>query len=362
MFNEPALDYLPKAYRGEDYGIGLIGAGGIAEIGHIPAFVKAEYRIAAVADVSETRRQYCRDVIGLSNDRLFSDYRKLLELDIVDIVDVCLPHRLPQKMTVLHDAIDAGKHILVEKPISMDYKESREVVMHAQRAGVKMAVCHQYRWMPVFRSVKNLIDQGYLGKLFFITFDERWAYDFPGLSYSEHDNVLFFIESIHFIDEFRWWAGREPVNVFASVSRRPDQNIKGDTVGTLVLDFGEGLKVTYNGNIASFPQAQGLSFRLEGTKGLINGYLSDLWSAGGFEYSPAVSEAFWYKPALEGQGFPDGYIGLMGDLMEAIAENREPVVSGQDNLKTLQIVHAAYLSDQLGRFVSPSEIESGATN
>ena len=210
MFQEPVLDYLPKAYHEHDFGIGFIGAGGIAEVGHIPAFLKAKYRIAAVADNSEKRLEFSRATIGLNSNQLYSDYRKMLEQSDVDIVDITIPHNYPQKEKIVHDAIDSGKHVLVEKPISMNYQEARKMVEHAEKANVKLAVCHQYRWMPVFRAVKDMIDQNYLGDIYFISFDERWAYDFPGLSYSEQTQVLFYIESIHFIDQFRWWTGREP--------------------------------------------------------------------------------------------------------------------------------------------------------
>jgi len=362
MLSEPKLDYLPKPYHKIDFGIGLIGAGGIAEIGHIPAYQKAGYRVLAVADVAEKRRRYAQQMLGLDDQRVFDDHRRLLDLPEIDIVDIALPHSSPHKIAIVHDAIDAGKHVLVEKPLAMDYQTAKGVVDHAARAGVKLAVCHQYRWMPVFRATKNLIDQAFLGDIFLISMDERWAYDFPGLSYSQQPQVLFFIESIHFIDQFRWWTGREPKRVFASVARRPGQAIQGDTIGNLILDMGENLRVFYTGNMASFAQSQRLRYRLEGTGGVLNAYFDDLWSAGGLEYSPAGSDAVWYRPILTGQGFPDGYFGLMGDLMEAIADGREPAVSGQDNLKTLQIVIAAYRSAESGQMVTPAEVAVAPSN
>lgn len=356
MLPEPILDYLPKPFHKVDYGIGLIGAGGIAEIGHIPAYKKANYHVLAVADVAEQRRRYAQETFGLDSQMVFDDHRRLLDLPSIDIVDITLPHLSPHKIPIVHDAIDAGKHVLVEKPLAMNYQDAKDVVDHAARAGVKLAVCHQYRWMPVFRATKNLIDQGCLGNLFLVSMDERWAYDLPGLSYSQQPQVLFLIESIHFIDEFRWWTGLEPRQVFASISRRPDQAIRGETVGNLILEMHDNLRVVYTGNIASHPQSQRLRYRLEGTGGVLNAHFDDLWGPGGLEYSPAGSGASWFRPVLTGQGFPDGFFGLMGDLMESIAEDREPAVSGKDNLKTLQIVFAAYRSAELGRTVAPSEI------
>lgn len=353
---EPYLDTIPIAPHCADFGIGLIGAGGIAEVGHIPAYKKAGYRVVAVADPIEARRQFSQRVLGLGENNLHSDHRALLDRQDIDIVDITIAHSSPAKIPVIHEAIEAGKHILVEKPLAMDYATAKEVVAHAQRAGVKMAICHQYRWMPVYRAIKNLIDQGYLGDLFFLTIDERWHYDLA-VSYDQQDRVLLIILTIHFIDEFRWWTGREPQKVFASLSRRPGQHVKGETIGTMILEFKEDLRATYVANMAAHPQSQQHRIRIEGTGGVVKARQDDLWMPGSVAYSPTDEEAMWYQPQLAGDGFTDGFIGLMGDLMDAIDQDREPAVSGQDNLKTLQVVFAAYKSAELGRKVAPAEID-----
>ena len=76
------------------------------------------------------------------------------------------------------------------------------------------------------------------------------------------------------------------------------------------------------------------------------------------EYSKVGAGDLWYRPQLKGESFVDGYIGLMGDLMDSITEDREPIVSGLDNLKTMQVIFSAYKSAELGRAVNPSEIDS----
>ena len=354
-FQLPELDYLPTRPANAEFGIGLIGAGYIAEIGHVPAFMKARYRLVAAADSSEERRDYCRQVASI--DKVFADYRALLDLQEVEIVDITVPQSSPHKIGMVHDAIDAGKHVLVEKPLAMDYQEAKAVVEHARRAGVKLAICHQYRWIPVFRAIKNLIDQGYLGDLFMLSMDERRSYDYPDKYYNEQPRWLLFMNVIHFVDQFRWWTGREPTQVFASLSRRPEQYARGEMVGTLVLEFDDDLRATYVGNDATHPQSQYHHMCLEGTGGVINANFDNLFGPGGLEYIPAQSEALWYRPRLEGRGFPDGFIGLMGDLMQAVAEGREPAVSGADNLKTLQIIFAGYKSDETSRAVTLAEID-----
>lgn len=359
MFKEPELNYLPTVPEKADYGIGLIGAGGIAEIGHLPAFIKAGYRIVAVADVSEERRQYVRQLLGL--EAVYADHRELLEDPEVQIVDITIPQSSADKIPVVHDTIEAGKHLLVEKPLTMDYGEAKTIVERARSAGVKLAICHQYRWMPVWRAIKNMVDQHYLGQLYFIQMDERRAYDLLETNFAQQPHMLLFMELIHYIDQIRWWVGAEPSAVFASLLRRPDQQVRGEMLGTLVMDFGQDLQAAITANVAAYPQAQYHKIALEGTGGLIQASFDDLWQAGELAFSPVRAEALWYKPRLEGVGFPDGFIGLMGDLMEAITCDRAPAVSGEDNLKTMQVVFAAYRSDEDGRTVAPSEIDPNGT-
>ena len=352
----PELNYLPRIPDNIGLGIGLIGAGYIAEIGHIPAFLEAVYNITAAADLSEERREYCRKMAGI--DKVFSDYRSLLELPDIQIVDITVPQSSPNKIQIIHDAIDAGKNILVEKPLAMDYQEAKMVVQHAHRAGIKLAVCHQYRWMPVFRVIKNLIDQGYLGELFLLSMDERRSYDYPEKYYNNQPRWLLFMDAIHFVDQFRWWTCQEPNRVFASLSRRPGQYAKGEMLGTLVMEFEEELQATYVACDATHPQSQYHHIRIEGTEGVINAKFDDLFVAGELEYSSTESQSFWYRPSLEGKAFTNGFIGLMGNLIEAVTEGKEPEVSGTDNLKTLQIILAGYKSDESNRTVVPAEIDT----
>ncbi len=356
MFKEPTLNFLPKRPSQAGYGIGLIGAGYIAEIAHIPAYQKAGYRLLAAADPSEERRQYCRKVAGVT--KLFADHRALLDLPEVEIVDITIPQSSPHKMPVVHDAIDAGKHILLQKPFAMNYRDAVEVVEHAQRAGVKLALNHQRRWAPAYLAVKGMIDQGRLGDLFFLTVDERREYDWPGKSYIEQERMLLLMDGTHYVDLFRWLTGCEIKQVYASISRRPGQHARGEMVGTLLLDFDTNLRAVYITSLAGYRQAEYQRFRLEGTEGVISGNYDNSWGPGEFEYSPARSESLWFRPQLTGSWIPDAFIGSMGDLMEAIASDREPAVSGADNLKTLQVIFAAYRSAELARSVAPAEISA----
>lgn len=353
---DPKLDYLPRyPDNAQDYGIGVIGPGYIVEIAHAPAYQQAGFEVVAAADLSADRREFCRQTFPQA--QVFEDYRALLDLPEVKIVDVALPQTLPAKVEIIHAAIAAGKHLLVQKPFWREYSVAHAMVAHAREAGVKLMINQQGRWAPAYRAIKQLLDQGYVGDPFWLTFDDRRHYDWPGTNYVVMPEILLWMTVIHFIDLVRWWLGKEPQKVIYFKSRRPNQHATGDMVGTLILDFGDELTATFMENDASFAQSVYHRFRVEGTQGLIEGEYDDLWSPGSFRYSPAEPEDYWFTPRLEGTWIPGAFIGSMGELMLAINEEREPLTSGADNLKTLQIICAAYRSAELERAVAPSEIK-----
>ena len=199
-----------------------------------------------------------------------------------------------------------------------------------------------------------MVEQGYLGELFFLSMDERRSYDYPDKYYDEQVRWLMLMDAVH----FRWWTGREPQRVFASLSKQPDQFARSEILATLILEFGDQLLATYVGNDASYPQSQYHHMRLEGAASVIRAHFDDLFGPGALEYSAVGTEPVWFHPQLEGKAFPDSFSGLMDDLMHAIATDNETTVSGADHLKTLKVVFAAYESET-NRHAVPIEDMTG---
>src|SRR5580698_8799227 len=109
-------------------GIGIIGSGGIAQAVHLPAYAKLQeegkVKILAVADANEATAKAAQEKFGVPH--AFSDYKQLLELKDIDAVDICTPNYLHKQPTV--DSLNAGKHVIVEKPIALNCTEGAEMV------------------------------------------------------------------------------------------------------------------------------------------------------------------------------------------------------------------------------------------
>ena len=147
---EPA----PRVYRGA-----LIGLGGIARLGHLPAFqrdpaVAARLEIVGIVDLSPA--------LAVDGIPLFSDPDDLAKLGPIDFVDICTPtaSHLPLSLW----ALAQGYHVLCEKPVAVTRAEAATLATAARRAGRVLMPCHQYRYNPVWQRVKRWLDEGVIGR------------------------------------------------------------------------------------------------------------------------------------------------------------------------------------------------------
>ena len=108
--------------------IGIIGCGGIANGKHMPSYLNLKDRAEMVAfcDLIEERATAANEKFGSGKGKVYTDYRKLLEDKSIDMVCVCTPNVSHCQITV--DALDAGKHVMCEKPMAINYEEAKKVV------------------------------------------------------------------------------------------------------------------------------------------------------------------------------------------------------------------------------------------
>ena len=136
-------------------GIGMIGTGNISDL-HSVGYMNNEHsKIVAVADVRKEVAEEKRKNFGAEFS--YSDYSELLKNDKVDAVDICVPNFLHSKITIA--ATEAGKHVLVEKPMAITVKECEEMVAAARRGGVKLMVGHNQIFYPPHQEAKRLIQE-----------------------------------------------------------------------------------------------------------------------------------------------------------------------------------------------------------
>ena len=195
------------------------GGGGIGRGAHLPAITQAPgVRLVAVCDADA---QGLAQVAAEYNVDVYSDLDRVLARDDVDIVDVCTPDNLHAEHTIA--AARAGKHVLCEKPFALEVADAVAMRDAAQAAGVKLMCAMCKRWRPDFMRIKQLIDDGAVGRVVYVCRRGKGAfYPYPqGSIYRRAESKgQFGHNGPHFLDLMAWFADALPVAVYAP-SRSP---------------------------------------------------------------------------------------------------------------------------------------------
>ena len=326
------------------YRIGIVGAGGIARA-HIEGYrmIASELgEVVAACDPNpETLASFC-DTYGVPHR--FSNAHDLIASGEVDVISLLTPPAI--RAEVIYPAIERGIHLLVEKPFAENMADAVAFVDAAERAGVTLAVNQQTRFMRDVLMARDLIAAGTLGEIRLISHDQfqnrtrttGWRKDEARLEIS--------IFSIHLLDRVRWLAGSLPEAVTATTRHWSDQ-VRGETFTALTIQFANGTvgSMLSNWHSLTIPECR---LRVDGTKGsllsvkeqlLANDCTLSLHLIGGEMEQRDCSRESAFRACM-GES--------MKRLLEAISAGSAPPHSGRDNLETMAIVDAAYLSASRG--------------
>lgn len=145
--------------------IGIIGSGGIAAL-HAKSYKKMpDVKIVAVSDIIPGKSKKFLDNLNLEGAQAFDDHRKLLELEL-DGVSICTPNRAHYETSV--DSLKEGKHVLVEKPMSVSLEQAIDMVKTAKQNRRILSVGFQPRYDPNMKVVKDIVQSGVLGNVYYI--------------------------------------------------------------------------------------------------------------------------------------------------------------------------------------------------
>ena len=121
--------------------------------------------MVAFCDIIEERAVKAAKEFGVEGAKVYTDYRKLLEDESIESVHVCTPNRSHSFITI--DALEAGKHVMCEKPMAKTYAEAKKMYETAQRTGKKLTIGYQQRWRPDSLYLKEACDNGDLGDIYY---------------------------------------------------------------------------------------------------------------------------------------------------------------------------------------------------
>lgn len=146
--------------------IGIIGCGGIANGKHMPSLKKIKnVQMVAFCDIIEERAVKAAEEYGVEGAKVYTDYKELLKDRDIEVVHVCTPNRSHAFISI--DAMEAGKHVMCEKPMAKTYKEAKEMLDASERTGMKLTIGYQSRWRADSLYLKKICEDGELGEIYY---------------------------------------------------------------------------------------------------------------------------------------------------------------------------------------------------
>ncbi len=334
---------------------GIIGCGKIAQTHAKALQLLEEADFVAVCDADVTRAQALADTYGVPN--VYSDMHEMLHSGAIDVVMVCVPHPIHEKVVVA--AAEAGVHMLCEKPVAITLEEADRMIAASDKAGVKFGVIFQRRFWPAAQRMRAAIDNGQLGKTTLGEVSVRiWRSEsyfasdpWRGTWATEGGGVLM-NQAVHAIDQFLWFMG-DPVEVvgrFATLRHGAYIDVEDTAVATVVFENG-GLGVIQASS--TFETAFGFRVAVHGDSGAAVSVwernegeqgVNDIWTIP----DEVHMREEWESEDTGHSGFPGFHALQIQDFLQAVRDDRAPAVTGRDALKSLEVILAIYESSRTG--------------
>lgn len=344
----PELDYEPQDPKSIRPGIGFIGCGGVSKE-HLQAYRAAGNNVIALCNRTLAKAENHRKEFFPAAD-VYADYRHVLERKDVEVVDIAT--HPTDRVPIIRDAIDAGKHVLSQKPFVEDLDLGEQFIVAAEKKGVKLAVNQNGRWAPHFSYIRQAVAAGLIGDVATIHCRVHWNHHWiAGSEFEDIRHLILYDFGIHWFDMIMCLMHpRKPRRVFASVANSPVQTVRPPLLGQALVEFDTGQAslafdgdTRYGSTDATF---------ITGTKGTLVSTGPDLTR----QEVTLYTQAGHAVPPLRGSWFPDGFHGAMGELLCSIEEDRVPLHNARDNLESLALCFAAMESADVHQAVIPGKI------
>jgi myo-inositol 2-dehydrogenase / D-chiro-inositol 1-dehydrogenase len=311
-------------------------------------------QLVAIAEYSEKNRAEAQ--AKHPQAAVVADYRELLRRPDIEVVDVALPSHLHHQ--VGRAVLEAGKHLLMEKPLTLSIADCDDLVQRARAKGLQIAVGHEFRYSALWGKVKELVDAGAIGEPQYALIElwrnpyrlgsDGWRYDIKRVG-----NWIL-EEPIHFFDLARWYLSGcgNPVSVYASANARDPKRPELQDNFSAIVNFPGGRYAVISQTLSAFEHHQ--VAKLTGSKGA-------LWAS----WSGAMDRTFhptFFLKHFDGEKVVDveipkatGEVYELADqlagMAEAVRGGKPPRVTGEDGMWSVAMCLKAQESVDKGTVV-----------
>lgn len=356
----------------EKINVCIVGCGRIATLQVLGYKDNPDARIYAVCDLNEEKAKASAKEWGA--EKVYTDYEEALKDPKIDVIELLVPHHLHCKLTV--QACEAGKHVSVQKPMAMSVEEADEMIAAAKKAGVKFKVYENFVFYPPYVKAKELIDAGEIGdpisiriKLNAGSQELGWEVDEDTWSWRMEEETcgggpLVFDDGYHKFSIAKYLMGDvEKVSAWIDRTDVIPGVFYEDAPAMIMWKYKDAKKygvmdVTYSKDLYIDTDYYSCDERVEvtGTKGV-------LWVTRCTAKMLQIPTLIVYKDgkttSYEGlrDDWADSFIDSTKDFVDAIKNDREPMLNGEDGKEVLKFALAALESSKQSKEIYLEELE-----
>jgi UDP-N-acetylglucosamine 3-dehydrogenase len=334
--------------------VGIIGCGSIAQHRHLPEYAfNRHVELVAVCDNNGERATKIAEKYGV---KAFTSYEELLKSGEVEAVSVCTPNYLHAPITIA--ALQAGVHVLCEKPMATSKEEAEAMIKAAKQSGKKLMIAHNQRFVKSHQKARQLIESGEIGKIY--SFRTAFGHGGPeGWSVEGKEGWFFQKEKafvgamgdlgVHKTDLLRYLLGEEITEVGAFVETSAKEFADVDDNAVCVLKTESGIIGTLAASWA-YVSREDNSTIIYGEKAILR-----------LEDDPTYSLVVQYATG-EVVNYELGKIQsnaegrqnnshIVEQFVDSVLYDKEPPVPGEEGMKSLQVILAALESQEKKQIV-----------
>ena len=348
---------------------GIVGCGGISN-SHAAAHANLEgIDLVAMCDINRDALNTRADEYGVSNR--YTDYEEMFAREALDLVSVCTHAPLHAPIAVA--AAQAGTHVLSEKPLSVDLETADQMLAACREADVHLAVSHQFRFTPLFRHAKVLIDEGKIGELRSIREvgkGREAGFELMEMGVHYFDEMDFFLDGISWIQAHITYQGHDVAEadiMHSSALCKTDRRDNGIVAGDTMLVHIGGASGAY-GIMELYCREPRHGWmmgpHLLGSEGQLmikpnpDTGIDEMWYCP-FDVSFAAHTPVWERIELDASTFlisgkawqSRHTIWSVKNMRDAILNGNQPELGGRNALTSLECVSATYVSHFSGQKV-----------
>lgn len=321
---------------------GIIGCGRISAK-HVDAIInnKDEAELVAVYDIVKElaidRKNQYESKIKNSNVKVYADYEEFLNDKNIDVVTIASISGYHANQAI--DCLNHDKHVLIEKPMALSIEDADKIIKLGKEKNKKVCVSHQNRFVPTVQRLRRAVEEGRFGKIVHGSARTLWARDddyYRQASWrgtKELDGGTLMNQCIHNIDLLQWMMGGE-VERISSETDTFIRDIETEDFGAVLIRFKNKAIGVVEGSVCVYPKNLEETLSIFGEKGTVvikNGHI-EIWN---FADKRDYDNAELDEANL-------GHTPLYKDFIDAINNNREPLVNGEEGKKAVEIILRAY--------------------